>query len=58
MIERVLTPSSCSQLGAPETRKPGRQGRAIRVYGVVNLYLTFLEDLTDLYFIGNQLDME
>ena len=28
------------------------------VYGVVNLYLTFLEDLTDLYFIGNQLDME
>ena len=28
------------------------------LYGVVNLYLTFLEDLSALYYVGNQLDIE
>ena len=30
------------------------QGRAIRVYGVVNLYLTFLDDLFEVYWVGIQ----
>ena len=28
------------------------------LYGAVNLYLTFLENLTALYCIGTQLDIE
>jgi len=33
------------------------EARLIRVYGVVNLYLTFLEDLFEVYLIGVQVDM-
>ena len=34
--------------------KPGRQGRAIRVYGGVNLYLTILDNLLEIYLVGIQ----
>ena len=35
--------------------RPSKAG-LIRVYGVVNLYLTFLDDLFDVYLIGIQVD--
>ena len=41
----------------PSTRKPGRMAGLFRVYGVVYLYLTIGEDLTELYRIGIQIDM-
>ena len=42
----------------PERESPAVKAGLVRVYGVVNLYLTFLEELSVLYFIGIQLDIE
>ena len=42
----------------PVRENPAVKAGLFRVYGVVNLYLTFLEDLSVLYFIGIQLDMK
>ena len=39
----------------PERESPAEAG-LIRVYGVVNLYLTFLEDLFEVYLVGIQVD--
>ena len=35
---------------------PAVKAGLIRVYGVVNLYLTFLDDLFEVYLIGIQVD--
>ena len=40
----------------PVRENPAVKAGLIRVYGVVNLYLTFLEGLTTLYYVGIQLD--
>ena len=38
--------------------KAGRQGRAIRVYGIVDNYRTNFDDFRDVYLLGIQLDIE
>ena len=41
----------------PERESPAVKAGLVRVYGVVNLYLTFLEDLFEVYLVGIQVDM-
>ena len=40
------------------TRKPGRQGRAVRVYVIVNNYRTNFDDFREAYLLGTQLDIK
>jgi hypothetical protein len=47
---------NCCEKYTIETARPARLGRVS--YGVVNLYLTFLDDLFEVYLIGIQVDVE
>ena len=49
----VLTP-----LNPSLDAKPGRQGRAIRVYGQWDNYRTNFDDFIDVYLLGIQLNIE
>ena len=54
-------PKNCEQTNfppIPERESPAVKAGLIRVYGVVNLYLTFLEDLLEVYLVGIQVDSE
>jgi hypothetical protein len=61
-VKKVL--ASSSEREGRETKFKGKQAAGVYEgaeppvlrYGVVNLYLTFLDDLTELYCVGIQID--